>query len=1012
MATTKITNPDLFDITANTALRLPSGSTEQRPTSPSTGEWRYNTTTNLVEYYDGGKWRELLSEDLPPIPSENFNTVTYTGDGTAGRAVTVGFQPDYVWIKTRNNANSWTNTDSTRGVNAILSSNVNASESTFDSSWRSSYGQIASFTSTGFTVNAGSASGNFNTSGSNYVAYCWKANGGTTSSNTDGSITSTVQANTGAGFSVVSYSGTGSTGTYGHGLSSSPDLIITKRTDAVEGWLVWSSSLSASNYMYLNSTGAAGTDTNAYKTISSTTNQIGTDVTVNTSGGSYISYCFHSVAGYSKMGTYTGNGSTNGPIINIGFEPAFVMIKRTDTADAWYVYDNKKTTSNPRNKILLANTSDAELTSTEYYSIDFLSTGFQLRSALSTATNANGGSYLYIAFASDPSTAPVLADSFNTTLYTGDGQDGRSITGLGFSPSFVWTKERSSTSGHVLFDVVRGPGNQIITNLTDAQTSGTNRLQSFDSDGFTIGTSGAQNANGDTYVSWNWKANALPAINTDGTIQSVVSANQAAGFSIVKYTGTGVTGTTVGHSLSSAPELWIGKQLTGSSINWQVLYSGFSEGDYLTLNTTAAKANSANVTFDPTATTVKFHANQALNANGEEYIGYAFHSVSGFSAIGTYAGNGTSQSVTLGFEPTFLMLRKYDDNQDWFMFDSTRDTSNPKTLYLEANTSDAEATVTSNINFTSTGLEFTSANFNDSGKNFIYIAFKENPTPQPSAGYMSFLVVAGGASGGRQNAGGGGAGGLRTSYGATSGGGASAESDITLAAGTYTITVGAGGAALASSGVGNNGVDSSIAASSLTTITSTGGGGGYGNSGSTSANSGGSGGGAGTTQSNTASSAGSGTANQGFDGGARNAAANTYAGGGGGGASAAGQASTGQETGGNGGAGLAVAITGSAVTYAGGGGGGGITSAGSGGAGGGTAGGLNNGAVTDATANTGGGSGGTRNNVTAGSGGSGVVILRLATSEYSGTTTGSPTVTTDGDYTVLTYTGSGTYVHS
>ena len=109
MATTKITNPELFDLgSLNTALKLPSGTTAERPATPSTGEWRYNTDNNLIEFYDGGSWRDLQDEAIPPVPSENFNTVTYTGDGTAGRAVTVGFQPDYVWIKTRNNTNSWT----------------------------------------------------------------------------------------------------------------------------------------------------------------------------------------------------------------------------------------------------------------------------------------------------------------------------------------------------------------------------------------------------------------------------------------------------------------------------------------------------------------------------------------------------------------------------------------------------------------------------------------------------------------------------------------------------------------------------------------------------------------------------------------------------------------------------------------------------------------------------------------------------------------------------------------
>jgi hypothetical protein len=499
-----------------------------------------------------------------------------------------------------------------------------------------------------------------------------------------------------------------------------------------------------------------------------------------------------------------------------------------------------------------------------------------------------------------------------------------------------------------------------------------------------------------------------------GPPETIISANANAGFSIVKYEGDGVSGKQVPHGLSATPNLILIKCISDGSTNWIVHHSSLGNSKYLTLNDNSVADTSTNWLV-PSATT--FALNQTFgnaNTSGRQYIAYCWHSISGYSAFGSYAGNGTSQSINIGFKPDLLILRKYDDNQDWMIWDSVRD-GNPKEARLEANNSDAEVSGTTNINFISTGFEFTSGFYNDSGQNSIYMAFKMNPTPYPLAGNMSFLVVAGGASGGRTNAGGGGAGGLRTSYGGSSGGGASAESDITLAAGTYTITIGAGGAALTSNGVGNNGVDSSIAAAGLTTITSVGGGGGFGSSGASSAGSGGSGGGAGTNTSNSASGFGSGTANQGFDGGARNAAANTYAGGGGGGASAAGQTSPGQETGGAGGAGLAVKITGSSVTYAGGGGGGGGYNggaAGAGGAGGGTAGGYINDAVSDATANTGGGSGGTRNAVTAGSGGSGVVILRLLTSEYSGTTTGSPTVTTDGDYSILKYTGSGTYVHS
>jgi hypothetical protein len=187
MATTKITSPDLFNLESlNSALKLPSGTTAQRPTSPSTGEWRYNTTTNLVEFWDGGEWRDLQSEDIPPIPSENFNTVLYTGTGAAQSITGVGFKPDWVWLKVTSATDNHTVFDSTRGVQEQLYPNLTNAQS-------NSAASLTSFDTDGFTLGNSTS---MNDSGQTYVAWCWKANGGTTSSNTDGTQTSTVQVNT------------------------------------------------------------------------------------------------------------------------------------------------------------------------------------------------------------------------------------------------------------------------------------------------------------------------------------------------------------------------------------------------------------------------------------------------------------------------------------------------------------------------------------------------------------------------------------------------------------------------------------------------------------------------------------------------------------------------------------------------------------------------------------------------------------------------------------------------
>ncbi len=1024
MATTKITNPELFDLgSLNTALRLPSGSTEQRPTSPSTGEWRYNTTTNLVEFYDGAAWRDLQSEDIPPTPSENFNTVLYTGTGSAQSITGVGFKPDWIWIKDRDTNFSHAVTDSTRGVGNIVKPNTTDAQSTDAQT-------ITSFDADGFSL--GTAGGSFNNNGDNYVAWCWKANGGTTSSNTDGTITSTVQVNTKAGFSIMRYTGNGTVGaTIGHGLGAAPDLIISRNLTSATAWGVYhkyNTASPAGQRLKLDLPDLTLTTNDYWAGVepTSTVLSVGTEAAVNDNTKDYIMYAFKAVAGYSAFGSYAGNASDDGPIINTGFEPAWLMIKvNTGSADGWFMVDNKRDTSNPRGDRLFANSDVAEA-SEPGAQVDFLTNGFQIRGtgAGQGQVNSSGSTYVYIAFASNPSTSPALNDSFANKTYSGNSGT-QSITGLGFSPNFLWIKQRNGSEQHYLYDTIRGSSKYLHSNLTSSEgTDATTRLTSFDSDGFSLGSDGAVNGSGSNYISWNWKANPLPTINTDGTIQSVVSANQAAGISIVKWDGTG-SASTVGHGLSSAPEIIFTKRLNGSG-DWYS-FSVFANGGttpanyFLKLNSTDAETlntgSPPSIFAGTVPTDTVFSVGTTLSgSSSDSYIAYCFTSISGFSKMGTYTGNGstTGPVVTTGFQPDFLIYKASSQSGNWGILDSARDTSNPRSEWMAANLSNAESPEpTREADFLSTGFQpkGTNSDINASGQTYIYMAFKENPTIYPVAGNMSFLVIAGGASGAVYHGGGGGAGGLRTSYGSTSGGGSSAESDITLAAGTYTITVGAGGTGVtysSSNVAGNNGNDSSIAASGLTTITSIGGGGGSSYAGQTTPGNGGSGGGGG----NGGQAGGTGTANQGNDGGTGSSSSSNYPSGGGGGAGAVGGNGSGSSAG-NGGAGLSVSITGSSVAYAGGAGGSSFRggTAGTGGTGGGANGTNADGTGNAGTTNTGGGGSGATA-ATSGAGGSGVIILRLLTSEYSSSTTGSPTVTTDGDYTVLTYTGSGTYVHS
>jgi hypothetical protein len=346
-------------------------------------------------------------------PNEYFNTVLYTGDGSSPRSLTgVNFQPDWVWLKRRNDAASHTLYDvvrtagSTKGIatNSTVEEGLTASEGT-----TANFGYINSFDSDGFSVTTGASSdGYVNNSSDTYVAWNWLG-GGTGVSNTDGDITSTVSANTTSGFSVVSYTGNGTNGaTIGHGLGVAPKMVIPKcRSDAGD-WSCYHASLSASNNIFLNLTQAQSAivdrDNGGISTTSSTTFTVAqggsTLNNVNGSGRTYIAYCFAEKKGFSKFGSYTGNGSTDGTFVYTGFKPAFVIVKKYNTTEDWFMYDNKRNGFNPDNFRLKANDAASEdpLSTGQ---IDLLSNGWKFRNS-GTQYNASGDSYIYMAFAENP----------------------------------------------------------------------------------------------------------------------------------------------------------------------------------------------------------------------------------------------------------------------------------------------------------------------------------------------------------------------------------------------------------------------------------------------------------------------------------------------------------------------------------------------------------------------------------------------------------------------------------
>ena len=325
------------------------------------------------------------------VVSEGFNTVTYTGNGGTQSISGLGFEPDFVWIKLRNQAGDYHNLfDSVRGATKRLFSNDTNAENT-------DVNTLTSFDADGFSIGS---NGNVNTSGINVVAWCWDAGSGSAASNTDGSITSTVKANPSYGFSIASWTGNATAGaTVGHGLSSTPEMIITKnRNNGSEYWSVYHKDVGNTAALSLNSTGTPFTSSAYWNNTSPTSSvfSIGSNPVINESGSGIIAYCFHSVAGYSSFGSYTGNGSTSGPTVTTGFAPAFVMVKRTDSTGSWFIVDNTRDPRSSPTKDLQPNNTGAETDNSAFYT--FTSTGFQLKTT-GTAVNASGGTYIYMAFA-------------------------------------------------------------------------------------------------------------------------------------------------------------------------------------------------------------------------------------------------------------------------------------------------------------------------------------------------------------------------------------------------------------------------------------------------------------------------------------------------------------------------------------------------------------------------------------------------------------------------------------
>ena len=436
-------------------------------------------------------------------------------------------------------------------------------------------------------------------------------------------------------------------------------------------------------------------------------------------------------------GGFTGLGASTGDIIGIAVD----LDSGTKTVK---IYKN-----NSLLETINITTSDAGIGMAEYngsFSVYNFGQDSSFAGNETAQGNADGGGvgdfyYAppsgYLALCSQNLPEPEIIDGseyFNTVLYTGNSST-QSITGVGFSPDWTWIKQRNAAENHFLTDSVRGAGLHLRSDATTAESDTSATFTAFGADGFSLTGSGSAapqiNDDGDTYVAWNWLAGTAfsnSAGANGATIASSGQVNTTAGFSIVKYTGNATAGATVAHGLSSAPQFIITKNRDASTA-WHVYYGDAT--DYLVLNTTAATADSAASGWNdvaPTSSVFSLGASNPSNANQD--IAYCFHSVEGYSKVGSYTGNGNADGtfVFTGFRPAWIMQKKSNNTGHWHIWDSTRNTSNEVTRYLSADDTSTEAT-DGGLDILSNGFKprKTGSGLNASGDTYIYLAFASQP---------------------------------------------------------------------------------------------------------------------------------------------------------------------------------------------------------------------------------------------------------------------------------------------
>jgi hypothetical protein len=638
----------------------------------------------------------LLTCQTPNLTADNStNAFTLTQIGTIPTSLTGGPFPDatkgkggLVWMKTRGaNGQSHNLYDTVRGATNALYANATNANQVFANG-------LTSFNSNGFSLGSLSQT-NFNND--NMASWTFRE--------------------APKFFDVVAYTGNGANRNIAHNLGVAPGMILVKRTDTAADWQVYHRSNANTQYMVLNSQAAVATGATRWNSTTPTSTEftVGTDTTVNASGGTYVAYLYaHDTTstGLIQCGSYTGNGSATGPTVTLGWEPQWLLVKRaTGGTSSWFLIDSMRGFTMSNDNLLYAESTAGE--ETLYNVVNPTATGFDVV-INDPGFNASGSTYVYMAIRRGPMQVPTVGTSVLSVKNYAATTTSASVThDVTFDMELNANRDQS-ISKFLLVDGLRGINGVVL------QTAQTTQDASFPTYWSRNGQRGMYAPS--AFDAW-WAAGS-------GT-QNHISYGfvRAPGFfDEVCYTGTGVA-RTVNHNLGVVPEMMIVKSRTSGTFNWLVYSQSTGAGNYLSLNATDAVATASTVwnNTSPTATLFTVGTAAGANQSSNNFVAYLFASCPGVSKVGTYNGTGALQTINCGFTTgaRFVLIKRTNSTGDWFVWDSTRGITSGNDPYLLLNSLNAEVTGTNYVDTDTTGFKVTAAapaGINASGGTYIFLA--------------------------------------------------------------------------------------------------------------------------------------------------------------------------------------------------------------------------------------------------------------------------------------------------